>query len=372
MTAVAIPVGRTESGARRFDFASGTAGKTLGVCKSDDEPRGRRGRPPKSLILDGAEIRRLCAERGFTLRQLAERARRTEKLVRDAWNEKPVTPQVADAIASALNVTREQLLKRSAAADGQAVVGQTRAAAGEEVRRITKRELVTFGIGVAALNILFGALSAGLMHGSPPTQAAETTAPSAASHWRATDRQLIGLFEQLDSEVQSATANARPPLPESRFAKARAIIAQIEKIDPRNGTVFYYRATIERWLEDPRELGERSHDQFFRYLEYEAALPRAVAATGQSLEQCYERPFGYCSQRTAYVENTLAYDALRQARQAATPELRLDRYGKALTYAKAVLALRPEGFEQGVPTRLMVKEAEQAIQGSGPPAPARK
>jgi hypothetical protein len=175
------------------------------------------------------------------------------------------------------------------------------------------------------------------------------------------DRRVVMLSQQLDSEVQSATRNATPPLPASSFVTARRLISAIDKLYPRNGTVLYYRGLIERWTEKPEELDARADDDFFNYIETEKTLPHSQTRTGAGRDVCYTTPSGYCLQRTAWISQELAYDYLRRGQRANDSATRKRFLMGAVTYAKTANELWRGGFDQGIPAPVIVENAEAEL-----------
>lgn len=195
----------------------------------------------------------------------------------------------------------------------------------------------------------------------PFWQAAEsgriTTIPSS---WSPKEQQLIDLAARLGQEVRAATEHRMPPLKLDAFTASFATIAEIRKLDANNGNDFYYSSQIQRWLEPADQLTEQAHDGYFRYLEAVDRLPAAIAETGPEQSYCYGRPWGFCTQRTAWINHQLAYDYYRWAAKA-TGEAKRVHLGRVIRYGRAALCLRAEGFSQGEATTIMVAAAEREL-----------
>lgn len=168
--------------------------------------------------------------------------------------------------------------------------------------------------------------------------------------WGPRQRQLIALGRRLESEFQAATDLQSPPLPRAAFARPLATIEEIRALDPNNGHVQYFTGTIARWMDRPGIPSDASHQAYFRYLELAEAVGASVARTGPGSRWCYDRPWGICTERTAWINHQLAWDYYRWAAAASDPARRRLYYQRAQRYAREAIRLFPEGFDQGLPT----------------------
>jgi hypothetical protein len=189
------------------------------------------------------------------------------------------------------------------------------------------------------------------------------------SSWSADEQALIALAVRLDQEVQAATLHRAPPLVLADFKTPLATIEELRKRDPNNGNVPYYSAVIQRWIEKPGAMSEEIHNGYYRYLELVQLLPASITRTGPEAKFCHVRPWGFCTQRTAWINHQMAWDFLRWADKA-DPATRRIQLGHALNHARASLCLRAEGFVQGKSTALMVAEIEREL--GTPPVPCQK
>jgi hypothetical protein len=160
--------------------------------------------------------------------------------------------------------------------------------------------------------------------------------------------------------MQAATAHGKPPMALADFKIPLATIEEIRKRDPNNGHVPYYSSLIQRWLENPDALNEEIHNGYYRYLELVGLLPASITHTGPEANFCYVRPWGFCTQRTAWINHQMAWDYLRWAVKADPAARRVD-LAHALDHARECLCLRPEGFVQGKPTALIVADVEREL-----------
>ena len=209
---------------------------------------------------------------------------------------------------------------------------------------------------------LFTAASPFLLGNSSPT-------PNVFSSWSADEEALIALSRRLDQEFQAATLHRMPPLALADFKAPLATIEELRKRDPNNGNVPYYSALVQRWIEKPDQLSEEIHNGYYRYLELVQLLPASITHTGPEANYCYVRPWGFCTQRTAWINHQMAWDYVRWAAKADPATRRID-LGHALDHARESLCLRPEGFVQGKSTALMIAEIEQEL--GAPHKPCKK
>jgi hypothetical protein len=217
-----------------------------------------------------------------------------------------------------------------------------------------RRNAVALVAGLAAVLALFIA-------SMPFWQAAESSRVSTApSSWSPKEQKLIDLAARLRQEMKTVTELRSPPLDLVAFAGPRATIDEIRKLDPNNGNDFYYSSLIQRWLQPRGQLTEQAHEGYFAYIEAVSHIPSAIARTDDEQSYCYTRPWGFCSQRTAWINHQLAYDYYGWAAKA-TGEARRVQLGRVLKYGRAALCLRPDGFSQGESTTIMVAAAEREL-----------
>ncbi len=225
-----------------------------------------------------------------------------------------------------------------------------------------RRHAIPLVAGIAAiLALLVAGLSLLRTSASHDLPTATEAVRAATSSWNAQEQTLIALGARLEGEFQAVTDHRIPPLSLDAFKAPLATIEEIRKLDPSSGHVPYYSATIERWLEKPGELTDASHRGYFRYLELVGILPVTITHTGSEARLCYDRPWGFCSQRTAWINHQLAWDYFRWAAKA-DPATRRTYLARALDYARQALCLHPPaGFDQGKPTALMISEIEHEL-----------
>ena len=127
-------------------------------------------------------------------------------------------------------------------------------------------------------------------------------------------------------------------------------------VDPKNGHALYFNGQAKRARKMP---GSGQHD-FFQYLEVEEGLSEEERGGSTAREVCYQRPRGYCKQRTAWIQHLLANDFILEANKAKNCEF----FRISLNYVVKALTNFPSGFSgegQGIPTKTILKDAESAL-----------
>jgi hypothetical protein len=184
-------------------------------------------------------------------------------------------------------------------------------------------------------------------------------------------------------------ANAAKTPPDSRQLYVTAVendIDAILKLDPRNGTGFYYAGELKR-LNNPELFTEKRclipaalksqpgpldqyEDDFYRYLDIEKSLPASQTGGGSSAELCYSRAPGYCPQRTAWIEHLLANDLYQEGLMAADRGVQTEMLGRALKFAQDAAQLYQDpnhnpGFSQCMDTESLIRAIQSNLGPSG-------
>lgn len=181
-----------------------------------------------------------------------------------------------------------------------------------------------------------------------------------SDQWSPQERHLIDLAAKLQGQIQQTITNRSPPLSRGDFAKPLATIEEIRAIDRNNGNIPYFLSVIARWMAPLNQPSEMSHDGFYRYLELEQMMPKSITQTPPETEWCYARPFGYCTQRTAWVNHQLAWDFYRWAQADKEPAVREEHFRRAANYARTSLKLfPPNGFDQGMPDKAILANSHR-------------
>ncbi len=176
--------------------------------------------------------------------------------------------------------------------------------------------------------------------------------------WGPRQRQLIALGRRLESEFQAATDLQSPPLSRAALARPLATVEEIRALDANNGHVQFFTGAIARWMDRPGIPSDASHQAYFRYLELAEAVGGSVARTGPGSRWCYDRPWGICTERTAWINHQLAWDYYRWA-AAGDPARRRLYYQRAQRYAREAIRLFPGGFDQGLPTHAIEQKSAE-------------
>lgn len=156
---------------------------------------------------------------------------------------------------------------------------------------------------------------------------------------RAAGDQIILEAAKILREEWRTNILANPP--EQRdFTHTNELVKLILDIDRNNGHGLYYSGEAKR---KQGIIGGRHHD-FYTYLGVEEHLPKEERDTSIDQEACYERPKGYCKQRTAWIEHLLATDYLAMGREETDREKKRDDFQTAIRRAHEALANFPGGF----------------------------
>lgn len=165
---------------------------------------------------------------------------------------------------------------------------------------------------------------------------------------------------QVKQSFEAVTAGRKPPLAEKEFAGVNRQLARIERLDPGNGHVIYYRAMIIRW----RDQRLASHPSLMWYLERAKDPNVKMAGDNGDARFCFDNWLGYCSQRQAYINHVLALDFERAAQEEPNGDVALPRLKAALARAEAAIALYGEfnAPGQGQPTRTLAESLRKRIE----------
>jgi hypothetical protein len=160
---------------------------------------------------------------------------------------------------------------------------------------------------------------------------------------------LVDTSRDLRKEFRDA-ANAHPASATAEdFARVTFLIGFMQRIDANNGHAAYYAGEVRRRLGKADE----SHQFFYRYLEEQESRHPRYRDGGTGAEVCYERPRGFCAQRSGWIHHELANDLYKKA---ATDEDRVERRVLIESAAKHVelsLGDFPSGFVQDIPTKVL-------------------
>jgi len=144
----------------------------------------------------------------------------------------------------------------------------------------------------------------------------------------------------------------KPPISPKEFSRVKLLIEVLQQIDLKNGHALYYAGEIKRW-EGQREA---AHEYFYKYLDVQETIPDKEKGGDIGSEVCYERPQGYCRQRSGWIHHLIANDFYIKGVSEKEPVQRLFWYRKALEQVKAAMRDFPPSFEQRVPLPTAVLE----------------
>ncbi|MBE7466489.1 MAG: serine/threonine protein kinase [Planctomycetes bacterium] len=173
------------------------------------------------------------------------------------------------------------------------------------------------------------------------------------------------------------------------FSEAETTIEALRALDENNGHVWYYKGEIKR-ISNPDRFTSKSsrkassgpfeglheyQQDFLRYLEIASSLPESETGGAMGSEICYERPKGFCVQRTAWIHHLLAIDFYEEAMASVEPSDRAAKLTRATAHAKEARRYRRpeggEGFDQGIDTTaLQMKIVDAETKASRRSSPA--
>ena len=151
---------------------------------------------------------------------------------------------------------------------------------------------------------------------------------------------LIETSKILVKEIHTVTDNKHKDFVPEDFNNVIPAIKFMLKIDPENGHAIYFQGEIYRLMNDNVHFIE----YFQRYLETEESvgshLPKVIDPN-----LCYETPYGYCEQRTAWISQLLANYYYKEGIKAADERTKTKSFKIALAYIHNVRIHFPSGFE---------------------------
>lgn len=163
----------------------------------------------------------------------------------------------------------------------------------------------------------------------------------------------------------------------ANFGPVTQDIAKLLAIDPDNGHALYYRGAVLR-LSHPelftaegciKQITAASQvtidpyeNDFYRYLDNESGLPPQETGGSTDVKICYQRPHGYCPQRTAWISHLLANDLYAEAMANTDSSIKIQDLEFALKYVNEAKTLYPPaGFDQCTPTEALAGKVSNAL-----------
>jgi hypothetical protein len=163
----------------------------------------------------------------------------------------------------------------------------------------------------------------------------------------------------LRKEYLDVTRGLSAPISLEKFARVNFFIDFLREIDPTNGHASYFAGEVLRM----QGAIEKSHDYFYLHLEAREKESSGEREGNTGSEICYERPRGFCLQRSGWIHHLLANDFYQAGLTLSNRTRRLDRFELAIAQAKlAVRDFPQKGFEQGCPTTVLLKWLPDQIQ----------
>jgi len=228
------------------------------------------------------------------------------------------------------------------------------------LRRLRTRR-VQRGIVITVLIIVTAIAALGLHH-----------AVQLSRNWWLDRRKIAigrGLKAKYDALEWEYMTGASSRLSLASFAEMENKVTEILELDPTNGHGLYWRGEIARFkekLQHPRPcvMTEEAAMYFQRYLE---ALPKAGMEGSDKAEVCYQRPSGFCLQRTAFVHYLLANYSYQQAAIENNPQAKLRWLRQALDEARNSALYRGNPASPGFSprpcpsTEALITDAEKQI-----------
>jgi hypothetical protein len=161
------------------------------------------------------------------------------------------------------------------------------------------------------------------------------------------DALLVTASRELRKEFYDVTKDAKLPINSEKFDRANFLIKLLLYIDDNNGHGLYYTGEVAL-REGQSETAKR---YFYRYLEAQETVrePQKGGSTGSEI--CYERPRGFCRQRSGWVEHWLANQFYEAGEAVGDVAQKLERLERALMHTTASLRDFPSGFEQMKPSK---------------------
>jgi len=169
---------------------------------------------------------------------------------------------------------------------------------------------------------------------------------------------MTSTAHKLHTEFHNVIDGKTPPLKPEDFSRVDLFINLLREMDSSNGHAYYFAGEAYRWMGRL----EPAQSTFYKYLETLDTLPESEKGGGIEVAVCFQRPNGYCPQRTAWIHHELANDFYKNAQSSNDPIQKLDRCRKALTQAQAAIKdFPPNGFEQPIATAVFVSKLKKEI-----------
>jgi len=177
------------------------------------------------------------------------------------------------------------------------------------------------------------------------------------------DRLLVDTGRDLRKEYNDVKNSARDPIKSEAFERTNFLISFLQRIDANNGHAFYFSGEVRRRIGKP----EDSHQFFYRYLEEQGVTNDRYKEGGTGAETCYEKPRGFCAQRSGWIHHLLANDFYARGMAVAERAEKRVNLEKAAQQADASLNDFPGGFVQEIATKVLRLRVEEELKKLGEP-----
>ena len=226
------------------------------------------------------------------------------------------------------------------------------------IGKIKRNRLTTLAIVIGTITIAVGSFFGAVTKITEFVDRFADPKPTTVAELQNTVRTTALELKQSFESVTSGSGK-RPPIPDSAFAHVRRLIARIERLDPGNGHVIYYKGFILRW----RDQRPASHSTLFWYLDRAKDPSLHMPGDNGETRFCFENWQGYCKERQAFIQHVLALDFERAAKEESDPAVALGRLKAALGRAEEAIGLYGEfnAPGQGMPTRTLAESLRKQI-----------
>jgi hypothetical protein len=177
------------------------------------------------------------------------------------------------------------------------------------------------------------------------------------------DKLLIDTSRDLRKEYNDVKNAAGGALTPEAFARTSFLISFLQRIDDNNGHAFYFSGEVKRRVGK----AEESHPFFYRYLEQQATLRGRYKEGGTGSEICYQRPRGFCAQRSGWIHHLLANDFYKMGMAATDRAAKRVHFESAGRHIASSLDDFPEGFVQEVATKVLQSRVAEELKTLGEP-----
>lgn len=226
------------------------------------------------------------------------------------------------------------------------------------IEKIKRNRLITVAIVIGTITIAVGTFFGAVTKISEFIDRFADPKPTTVAELQNTVRATALELKQSFESVTSCSGKS-PPIPDSDFAYVRRLIARIERLDPGNGHVLYYKAFIVRW----RDQRPASQSMLFWYLDRAKDPNLHMPGDNGETRFCFDNWLGYCKERQAFIQHVLALDFERAAKEESDPAVALGRLKAALVRAEEAIRLYGEfnAPGQGQPTRTLAESLRKQI-----------